>query len=428
MRDAARKRGDGLVRAVVTTRLHVRATISGLGGLALAAIIAIAGCGSSSSTAVPAGTAAAAASAGTATAAATRSAPATPGTSAAADNPVGTWEATWTPDPADVLGEYLITGPVNGVYTITTGTAFKLPGASPGGGFYACALPKGTEQGTFTEASPGSYSGTEKFWYANTCTYAYTSTFTISFPTPGDNNTMVVTQQITLTRAGTPLPVATPSPTAAPATTPQGSAAPGTITPDPAGTWDVATSSDPGDILGEYSIAGPYADGGYNITAETEVKVAGGDCYVPADSAVGSFSVTGPDAFSGYEDLWYVSSGSPRGDPCEQVNSSPFTLTNTSANTMIMQAPHASPDPESVILTRVGSAPTSCVEPDVIEDPVADAISRVEAADFHVTIVTEALPGDPSFAAGHVWKMSPVSSLSSPDEPCGSTVTLYVQP
>ncbi len=314
------------------------------------------------------------------------------------------------------------------MYTITTGTAFKLPGTSPGGGFYACAVPKGTEQGTFTEDSPGSYSGTEKFWYANTCTYAYTSTFTISFPTPGDNNTMVVTQQITLTRAGTPLPVATPSPTAAPATTAQGIAAPGTITPDPAGTWDVATSSDPGNILGEYSIAGPYADGGYNITTETEVKVAGGDCYVPADSAEGSFTATGPDAFSGYEDLWYVSSGAPSGDPCEQVNSSPFTLTNTSTNTMIMQAPHASPDPESVILTRVGSAPTSCVEPDVVEDPVAEAISRVEAADFHVTIVTEAYPDDPSFAAGHVWKMSPVSSLTSQDQPCGSTVTLYVQP
>lgn len=413
----------------MTTRLHVRASISGLGVLALAAIIAITGCGSSSSsTAAPAGTATAAAPAGTATAPATRSAPATPGTSAAADNPVGTWEATWTSDPADVLGEYLITGPVSGVYTITTGTAFKLPGTSPGGGFYACAVPKGTEQGTFTEDSPGSYSGTEKFWYANTCTYAYTSTFTISFPTPGDNNTMVVTQQITLTRAGTPLPVATPSPTAAPATTAQGIAAPGTITPDPAGTWDVATSSDPGNILGEYSIAGPYADGGYNITTETEVKVAGGDCYVPADSAEGSFTATGPDAFSGYEDLWYVSSGAPSGDPCEQVNSSPFTLTNTSTNTMIMQAPHASPDPESVILTRVGSAPTSCVEPDVVEDPVAEAISRVEAADFHVTIVTEAYPDDPSFAAGHVWKMSPVSSLTSQDQPCGSTVTLYVQP
>ncbi|MGH3223602.1 MAG: hypothetical protein ACRDPY_33790 [Streptosporangiaceae bacterium] len=404
----------------MTAGLQVRATISGLGALTLAAIIAIAGCGSSSSnTAAPAGAA---------TAPATHSAPATPSTAAAADNPVGTWEATWTTDPADVLGEYQITGPVNGVYTITTGTAFKLPGTSPGGSFYACALPKGTEQGTFTEASPGSYSGTEKFWYANTCTYAYTSTFTISFPTPGDNNTMVVTQQITLTRAGTPLPAAISSPTAVPATTPQGTAALGTITPDPAGTWDVATSSDPGTILGEYSIAGPYADGGYNITTETEVKVAGGDCYVPADSTEGSFSATGPDAFSGNEDLWYVSSQSPNGAPCAEANSSPFTLTNTNTNTMIMQAPHASPDPESVILTRVGSAPTSCVEPDVIEDPVADAISRVEAADFHVTIVTETFPGDPSFAAGQVWKMSPVSSLSSQDEPCGSIVTLYVQP
>jgi hypothetical protein len=407
----------------VTTRLHVRATISGLGALALAAIIAITGCGSSSS------------STATAAAPATRSAPATPGTStsAAADNPVGTWEATWTSDPSDVLGEYLITGPVSGVYTITTGTAFKLPGTSPGGGFYSCAVPEGTEQGTFTEASPGSYSGTEKFWYSNTCTYAYTSTFTIGFPTPGNNNTMVVTQQITLTRAGTLLPVATPSPTAAPATTAPGTAAPGTaapgtITPDPAGTWDVATSSDPGDILGEYSIAGPYGDGGYNITTKTEVKVAGGDCYVPADSVEGSFSETGPDAFSGYEDLWNVSSSSPSGDPCEEANSSPFTLTNTSTNKMSMQAPHASPDPESVILTRVGSAPTSCVEPDVGEDPVAEAISRVEGADFHVTIVAEALPNDPSFAAGEVWKMSPMPSLSSQDEPCGSTVTLYVQP
>jgi hypothetical protein len=71
-------------------------------------------------------------------------------------------------------------------------------------------------------------------------------------------------------------------------------------------------------------------------------------------------------------------------------------------------------------------SPTTCAVPDIADDSVASASSNVQAAGFHLVIVTKADPNVPAnhFPPGFLWGQSP----GVQDEPCGSTVTLYVQP
>lgn len=70
-------------------------------------------------------------------------------------------------------------------------------------------------------------------------------------------------------------------------------------------------------------------------------------------------------------------------------------------------------------------SPTACFTPDVYGN-AAYASSAVQAAGFHVVLVTKADPESSSYPAGLVWGGDP--PLDETRAPCGSTVTLYVQP
>jgi hypothetical protein len=132
-------------------------------------------------------------------------------TASAAASAVGTWDVFYSTDLTDVLGEYSITQPTAGDYTITTETALRLPDGN-------CSVPANTEEGTFSAVANETYafSGTEKVWEPSTCAYAYMSSFTATLV--GDTMRLYIANaepdQFTLTRAGsTASPVATPSAT-----------------------------------------------------------------------------------------------------------------------------------------------------------------------------------------------------------------------
>jgi len=67
---------------------------------------------------------------------------------------------------------------------------------------------------------------------------------------------------------------------------------------------------------------------------------------------------------------------------------------------------------------------SACVVPDVVDDHEAFAVSAVQTAGLRAAVDTKADPGAPALPAGLVWGQDPVPQ----DEPCGSTVTLDVQP
>jgi len=176
--------------------------------LALAATLSA--CGSSS----PPATAPQATTAAAPTPAATLP-PASAISSTPTTTPVGTWSAVSTSDPADVYGQYSITES-GGQYILTTSTSLKLAGGLPNG----CSLPPGTQEATFS-AVPSDlpaapiYSGTEKYWYANTCTFSNTNPATMEQLSA---DKMVMTGAITLIRiSSTPVSVPAAS-SAAPAT------------------------------------------------------------------------------------------------------------------------------------------------------------------------------------------------------------------
>jgi hypothetical protein len=114
-----------------------------------------------------------------------------------------------------VYGQYSITES-GGQYILTTSTPLKLAGGLPNG----CSLPPGTQEATFS-AVPSDlpaapiYSGTEKFWYSNTCTFSNTNPATMEQLSA---DKMVMTGAITLIRiSSTPVSVPAAS-SAAPAT------------------------------------------------------------------------------------------------------------------------------------------------------------------------------------------------------------------
>lgn len=69
---------------------------------------------------------------------------------------------------------------------------------------------------------------------------------------------------------------------------------------------------------------------------------------------------------------------------------------------------------------------TVCFTPDIAGDNATAARSAVQTAGFQVAVVTKADPDEPSFPGGLVWGGNP--PLDETKAPCGSTVTVYIQP
>ena len=238
-------------------------------------------------------------------------------------------------------------------------------------------------------------------------------------------------------------PAAAPASTADPAAAPAASAsAPAATTPAVAtpaaaaslvGTWNVAYTSAPASILGQYSFT--EDDGFYYMTTKTVLKVPAGNCSLPAGTAIGSFSASGGIGnYSGTENLYEPGTCASAG------TTAAFTAT-VSGNTIMLLVPGQ----QSVTLTSAGSAAaspvasapvpsTGCIVPDVIgaglNGHIAAAAALNEVANtcppvgYHVvTVLTVSGPaGTPQ---GELWRESPAAGSS---EPPGSTVTLYFQP
>jgi len=107
----------------------------------------------------------------------------------------------------------------------------------------------------------------------------------------------------------------------------------------------------------------------------------------------------------------------------------PYLNAGTTALDAFLAAIAAAPSSAPAVATLPPAAvpspsPTVCVVPDVADDHDAYAVSQVQAAGFRAVVVTKALAGSPALPAGLVWGIDPLPQ----DEPCGSTVTLYVAP
>jgi hypothetical protein len=253
---------------------------------------------------------------------------------------------------------------------------------------------------------------------------------------------------IALTACGTsaPAPVVTHTATSAtasrtPAATPASSLGLPASAASPVGTWNVAYTSAPASILGQYSITQDI--GTYYITTKTVLKVPAGNCSLPAGIDVGVFSGAGgngPGGFSGTENLYEPGTCAPStGSIAGQPANAALTVT-ISGNTMILLVPGQ----QSVTLTRVGSAPSSspsapaaaapatgCLVPDLLDATSASAAALVHSAGFQSVVLTaKTFPGNSStspgnFPAGFVWGTNPPETTRAP---CGSTVTVYYQP
>jgi hypothetical protein len=113
-----------------------------------------------------------------------------------------------------------------------------------------------------------------------------------------------------------------------------------------------------------------------------------------------------------------------------QQGQAPGTTPGTSTST---SAPAAAVTPAAGITTAstpTASAPspsaTDCLTPDIAGDNATAARSAVQTAGFQVVVVTKADPDDPGFPGGLVWGGNP--PLDETRAPCGSTVTVYIQP
>jgi S-DNA-T family DNA segregation ATPase FtsK/SpoIIIE len=236
-------------------------------------------------------------------------------------------------------------------------------------------------------------------------------------------------------------PVSTAAPAAAPiastsapaATTPALAATTPAAAASLVGTWNVAYTSAPASILGQYSFT---EDGGfYYMSTKTVLKVPAGNCSLPAGTEIGSFSASGGTGnYSGTENLY------EQGTCAFAGTTAAFTATVSGDTIMLMV-----PDQQSVTLTSAGSAASSpvasapapstdCIVPDVIgaglngNIAAAAAESKVSSTcppvGYHVvTVLTVSGPAGTS--QGELWKESPAAGSS---EPAGSTVTLYFQP
>jgi hypothetical protein len=213
-------------------------------------------------------------------------------------------------------------------------------------------------------------------------------------------------------------------------------AATSAATASPAGTWNVAYSTAPATILGQYSIT---ENGGFfYITTKTVLTVPAAACSLPAGTAIGSFSASGGmGAYSGTENLYEPGTCAPATSPA----TAGITAT-ISGNTMMLLVP----DQQSVTLTRAGSTPAaaattpvaaatssagSCLVPDLLGDTLAQANTYVRSAGFQsVTDTAKTFPGNSStaagqFPAGQIWGANPPETTRAP---CGTAVTVYYQP
>ena len=106
----------------------------------------------------------------------------------------------------------------------------------------------------------------------------------------------------------------------------------------------------------------------------------------------------------------------------------PSLNAGTTALNAFLAAIAAAPSsaPAATVTPAVAPSPSAsvCVVPDVVDDQEAFAVSAVQTAGFHAAVVKKAFPNGTALPAGLVWATVP----SVQDEPCGSTVTLDVQP
>jgi hypothetical protein len=232
--------------------------------------------------------------------------------------------------------------------------------------------------------------------------------------------------------ATAPVQAATTAPAA---TTPAAAAA-------PAGAWNVAYSSDPTSVLGQYSITDD--DGSFDITTKTVLQIPVAHCSLPAGTAIGSFTSAGSTGnYSGTESLWEP------GTCANASTSAAFTLAISGRTMMLLlvpgqqsvtltragsSTPPSSPPTATPVATAPASSPADCTVPDFIgaglDGHIAAAAAVTEMADscppvgFHVvTVVTVSGPaGTPQ---GGLWKESPPAGSSVTP---GSTVRLYFQP
>lgn len=90
----------------------------------------------------------------------------------------------------------------------------------------------------------------------------------------------------------------------------------------------------------------------------------------------------------------------------------------------VATAPSSAPAATVTPVAAPSPAASTCVVPDVVDNFEASAVSAVQTAGFRVAVVKKAFPNGPGLPSGLVWATNP----SVQDEPCGSTVTLDVQP
>jgi hypothetical protein len=206
----------------------------------------------------------------------------------------------------------------------------------------------------------------------------------------------------------------------------------------PVGTWNVAYTSAPASILGQYSIT--EDDGTYYMTTKTVLQVPDGNCSLPAGTEVGSFSASaGTGSYSGTENLYEPGT-------CAFANTTTPITATVSGSIMMLLAPGQ----QSVTLTGAGSAGSSpaasgppasapvatadCIVPDVIgagaSGQIAASAAQLKVAyacppvGYHV-VIADTVSGPAGTAPGELWKESPPAGSSAPP---GSTVTLYFQP
>lgn len=106
----------------------------------------------------------------------------------------------------------------------------------------------------------------------------------------------------------------------------------------------------------------------------------------------------------------------------------PYLNAGTTALNAFLAAISTAPSgaPAATVTPAAAPSPSAsvCVVPDVVDDHEAFAVSAVQTAGLRAAVDTKADPGEPALPAGLVWGQDPVPQ----DEPCGSSVTLDVQP
>ena len=167
---------------------------------------------------------------------------------------------------------------------------------------------------------------------------------------------------LSLAACSTSSPTSVPTHTATP--TPSAAA----TSNSPVGVWNVAATSAPVHILGQYSITQPAAGSDYVMTIKAAFNF--GSCSVPAGIREGTFAgAASPNTYAGTETLWNTTN-------CAEAHPSTFTATLSSdGNTIVQQI--ANSDPASETLTRVGNTPAAT--PPLQTTPTSSAASTAPA-------------------------------------------------